>query len=426
MTTQQDALYRAVCEYPDEDTPRLIFADCVEEDGDAIRAAFIRTQIELARVPEYDPLWSHCRHRDPNAILGWSLTYPLPSLPAGLSWREHRTRRGFSWQASVTDIDAFLASGPALFAAAPIQALHFEGGTAVRTRLAEIADCPHLERLRRIEFSLARLDKREAFALGMAPRSSNVTELSFTNNAITAEGLEVLAGSPLFGHLIDLNLERPALPPALLVDALAAAAPDSLRRLAIADCLLPAADTARLLSLPLVERLETLDASDNPLRGEGVEALANCRSLGRLEVLKLGRTNPGVAGIRALARSRVLNSLRWLDLSSNRLGPMAVRVLADSPLARGLNVLDLSNNPIGDAGAAVLASSANLESLRELVLRNAAIGDRGALALAESPVFTGLLRLDLRDSTSSAGTFDPAVVRKLAVRFGPRVSADLQ
>jgi uncharacterized protein (TIGR02996 family) len=426
MTTQQDALYLAVCEYPDEDTPRLIFADCVEEDGDAIRAAFIRTQIELARVPEYDPLWSQCRQCDPNAILGWSLTYPLPALPAGSSWREHRTRRGFSWQASVTDIDAFLTSGSALFTAAPIQAIHFDHGTAVRARLAEIADSPHFERLRRIEFALASLDKREAFALGMAPRSSNIMELSFTDHAITAEGLEVLAGSPLFGRLTDLELERAALPPALLVDALAAAAPSSLRRLVIADCLLPAADTAHLLSLPLVERLETLDAGDNPLRGDGVEALADCRSLGRLEVLKLGRTYPGVPGVRALAQSRGLNSLRWLDLSANRLGPVAVRLLADSPLARGLRVLDLSNNPIGDAGAAALAGSANLESLRELVLRNCEIGDRGAVALAESPALAGLLRLDLRDSTSTARAFAPPVRRKLAARFGQHVSAGLQ
>src|SRR5262249_9986232 len=116
MTTQQDALYRAVCEYPDEDAPRLIFADFVDENGDPIRAACIRTQVALARVPEHDPLWSTCRQHDPNAILGWSLTYPLPTLPEGFSWRSHRTRRGFSWQASVLD-----ASGipDALFAAAP-------------------------------------------------------------------------------------------------------------------------------------------------------------------------------------------------------------------------------------------------------------------------------------------------------------------
>lgn len=50
--TQQDALYRAVCEHPDEDTPRLVFADWLEESGDPRRADFIRTQVKLTRVPE--------------------------------------------------------------------------------------------------------------------------------------------------------------------------------------------------------------------------------------------------------------------------------------------------------------------------------------------------------------------------------------
>ena len=42
MTSSHDALYAAICAHPDEDTPRLAFADLLEEDGDSSRAAFIR------------------------------------------------------------------------------------------------------------------------------------------------------------------------------------------------------------------------------------------------------------------------------------------------------------------------------------------------------------------------------------------------
>ena len=63
--TPHDALYSAICAQPDEDTPRLAFADLVDEDGDSARAAFIRTQVELARAPEYDPIWAKCRQFDP-------------------------------------------------------------------------------------------------------------------------------------------------------------------------------------------------------------------------------------------------------------------------------------------------------------------------------------------------------------------------
>jgi uncharacterized protein (TIGR02996 family) len=44
------ALLRAICADPDDDTPRLVAADWLEEHGDADRAAFIRIQVELARL----------------------------------------------------------------------------------------------------------------------------------------------------------------------------------------------------------------------------------------------------------------------------------------------------------------------------------------------------------------------------------------
>lgn len=44
------ALLRAICAAPDDDTPRLVAADWLDEHGDADRAAFIRIQVELARL----------------------------------------------------------------------------------------------------------------------------------------------------------------------------------------------------------------------------------------------------------------------------------------------------------------------------------------------------------------------------------------
>jgi uncharacterized protein (TIGR02996 family) len=46
---EREALLRAVCENPDEDTPRLVFADWLQENGDEARAEFIRLQIRFAR-----------------------------------------------------------------------------------------------------------------------------------------------------------------------------------------------------------------------------------------------------------------------------------------------------------------------------------------------------------------------------------------
>src|SRR6266404_2275885 len=46
------AFLQDILEKPDDDLPRLIYADWLDEHGDPDRAEFIRTQIELARLPK--------------------------------------------------------------------------------------------------------------------------------------------------------------------------------------------------------------------------------------------------------------------------------------------------------------------------------------------------------------------------------------
>src|SRR4051794_12464475 len=50
-----DAFLRAIIDRPDDDTPRLVYADWLDENGDPARAEFIRVQCELATLPEDDP-----------------------------------------------------------------------------------------------------------------------------------------------------------------------------------------------------------------------------------------------------------------------------------------------------------------------------------------------------------------------------------
>ena len=50
--SDEAALLRAICANPNEDTPRLAFADYLDENGSADRAAFIRAQVELATLKD--------------------------------------------------------------------------------------------------------------------------------------------------------------------------------------------------------------------------------------------------------------------------------------------------------------------------------------------------------------------------------------
>ena len=47
--TEQDALLEAVFAAPADDLPRLVYADWLDDHGEAAHAAFIRAQIELGR-----------------------------------------------------------------------------------------------------------------------------------------------------------------------------------------------------------------------------------------------------------------------------------------------------------------------------------------------------------------------------------------
>lgn len=50
MTSDERAFTRAICEQPTDDNARLVFADWLEEDGQAARGEFIRTQCKLAQL----------------------------------------------------------------------------------------------------------------------------------------------------------------------------------------------------------------------------------------------------------------------------------------------------------------------------------------------------------------------------------------
>ena len=62
--TDREALFRAILDNPDDDTLRLIYADALEEEGNDRRAEFIRSQVQLANVHEYEPASIRCRYLD--------------------------------------------------------------------------------------------------------------------------------------------------------------------------------------------------------------------------------------------------------------------------------------------------------------------------------------------------------------------------
>ncbi len=49
---QDNGFLEDITEHPDDDTPRLVYADWLDDHGQPERAEFIRVQCELARLGE--------------------------------------------------------------------------------------------------------------------------------------------------------------------------------------------------------------------------------------------------------------------------------------------------------------------------------------------------------------------------------------
>jgi len=247
-----DALLRAILDDPDDDAPRLVYADWLDEHGDSSRAAFIRTQIELARLPADDPgrdgrvqtertLWRANR-------TAWTAWVPR--------WaRVGEFRRGFLEEIRCQAAD-FLAEVDQIFRQTPLLNVRLDGmeqlAIAVfRSRLLDglrtirigngvqptvwriLAECPFLGKLRRLDIGpssnpdrlMATLITSEAmpalrglrvkgFPLGDEPAnllvgnpwSARLRSLDLGNNFITIAGARTMVESPHLHRIAWLNL----------------------------------------------------------------------------------------------------------------------------------------------------------------------------------------------------------------------------
>ena len=64
-TATDTAFLRTILASPEDDAPRLVYADWLDENGDPDRAEFIRLQIRLGRTDPHHPEWPRL-----NAVVG--------------------------------------------------------------------------------------------------------------------------------------------------------------------------------------------------------------------------------------------------------------------------------------------------------------------------------------------------------------------
>lgn len=235
-TGDELALLKAIASAPDDDLPRLVYADWLEEHGRTERAHFIRLQVmdagpmtgsERAAVRErikelqeaHQPAWFR---ELPRWVRRWYADH-----------RYQRTeyRRGFVEEVCVT-ASPFLRFGPQLLDRTPVVRLDVYHLRGLRTALA---DCPWLGRVPHLNLAHERLEEEGAAALAENKHLSGVrvldlwgcdlgdagvraladaesltglTTLDLGRNGLTLAAVKALRGAPFFRTLTELGLEN--------------------------------------------------------------------------------------------------------------------------------------------------------------------------------------------------------------------------
>jgi uncharacterized protein (TIGR02996 family) len=451
------AFLQSIVETPDDDTPRLIYADWLDDQGDADRAEFIRLQCSLGNQPVPN---TEETLRAEDLLDAHEHTW-VEEFPESAEFRAASFERGFVSRVDVDTLEAFrrhaavLRQTPAhkvrvkqqegsLPADWPewdecwgVAGLDFKFWPFGPEQTAILAASAHLAGLRSLAITYSDFDSNSLAILAGSPHLAGLTHLDLTNHLVSAEGVRALARSPTLCNLRTLDLGHDVLtdsdhnrfdveavvelsraanlrnlvclrvcPYELTAEACAALAGSShltgIRSLGLACGDRSHVDIAPLLGSPLLTGLERLELDEVFLTDEDVVALLNSPAPARLRSLALGVEGCGGANVEALLRSSWgtgLQELKLVDAPGQKRfwSASPVEALTAAESLAGLRELNLSSVHVSDEGLAMLAGCRHLSRVASLKLGYTdSLTLTGVRALAEGPALPALRRLYFR------------------------------
>jgi uncharacterized protein (TIGR02996 family) len=151
--SDHDALLQGVLDAPADDAPRLVYADWLDDHGQAERADLIRLQIDLARTPRADPRRQEWQRREKEILDRHAYEW---AAPLGASVTQWAFRRGF-----IERVEAYLQhpaeATRAILRSNPIEYIrevglgYYSGGDNVYELDNLLAVLPELRRLEGLE-----------------------------------------------------------------------------------------------------------------------------------------------------------------------------------------------------------------------------------------------------------------------------------
>jgi uncharacterized protein (TIGR02996 family) len=231
MDSQERALLEEIVEHPDDDMPRLIYADWLEDRGSP-RAEFIRLQCELEQVSDdalqkqlrlqerkllalYEKEWTEGVNREQVPYLRFRRGF-VESIQTTVPYlRKAIVRRYQLWPVQTLDLSADSDDLPPLKSITwlrRIRTLKFGhkslgvskslGVEGVKT----LTECEDLASLRELYLTSCQIDSRSIGLLIHSPLLAGLRNLMLGGNSYGDEGAAALAESPRVSNLEQLGV----------------------------------------------------------------------------------------------------------------------------------------------------------------------------------------------------------------------------
>ncbi len=396
MTSDQESLLATIAARPDDDLPRLVYADWLDERGanaDVARAAFIREQIREWRNPEP---WELSQAPRPSAAIAeqyrdtWLAALPEKQRP----WVQFE--RGFVETLRPVKVRTGflpLLEKPA-GELATVRRLVIPGGNGMRgADYARIAASPGLARLREL----------------------------VTEDNVQGPAVAVILASPHLTQLESLRCLGQVYNPWAV---LAAPPPAPLRRLTLTPCGWTVVGMRNGIELDDIERSTLLRGlAELELRGQGTympDALgAICRGacLPQVERLAFALATGGPENIDPRIIGRMdLPRLRHLTVYYNGDADRLADALASNPRADRLEGFALNNSPLSLDALSRFVDSYALPGLKRLdvQVRGTPKPLCNYLLASDAPLRLDKLFVGWRRFNNRCG-------RRLKAKYGPRL-----
>lgn len=424
---EYDALYAAVCAAPDDDTPRLVLADWLDEHDDPHRAAYMRAAVQLHRLRENDPHaaaafgaptaiqeYDWPSYHDPAevspAVARLAELHKLSKKHAGKAearWKAvlgKRTagriiiyERGFPHSIAISNARQYVK------AAAKLPPENFPGYVlsvyhANDPGFDDLLACQNFARA--TGFTL--YDVRSADPvrkLGARPEVRNFRSLSIRFEESDDAILSAVATQPNWCALESLSVAHSYSGRSAELDLPAEfATAEHLRTLTSLDLRIRGLSDAGLVPLAKLRlpRLHSLGVRSNRLGAVSALGLAS-GSFPELRHLDASSNALRDNGAEALAvKHAKLPLLASLNLESNDItDPKHSAALIAGPCFPALVALSLRGNKITDLDAPILAAPGRGPTLRFLNLRHCGMPAKAAKKLVAAPALADLLCIDL-------------------------------